>query len=99
MRCPTESKIRTMLAESGKNDLTAYVDDVLDSPLLKTEPKPGKVTSEKTDEKLGITELVLSNGVKVLLKPTDFKNDEILDSGYREGWIFFISRGERNGDH
>ena len=73
----TEAKIRTLLAESGKN-VTAYVDDVLDSPLLSTEPKGGKTVSEKSFEKLGMTELTLSNGVKVMLKPTDFKNDEIL---------------------
>ncbi|WP_149242672.1 M16 family metallopeptidase [Dyadobacter sp. 32] len=73
----TEQKIRTMLAETGK-DVVAYVDDVLDSPLLKTEPKGGKVVSEKAFPKLGMTELTLSNGVKVMLKPTDFKNDQIL---------------------
>jgi zinc protease len=74
---PKEAEIRASLTEAGK-DVTAYVDDVVDAPLLPTEPKPGKVTAEKTLEKLGVTELTLSNGVKVLLKPTDFKNDEIL---------------------
>ncbi|GLU51797.1 peptidase M16 [Dyadobacter frigoris] len=90
---PTEAKIRTMLAQTN-GDLKAYVDDVLDSPLLKTEPKPGKVTSEKADEKLGITELVLSNGVKVLLKPTDFKNDEILIQATGKGG-YSLFPGER----
>ncbi|MCF0060971.1 insulinase family protein [Dyadobacter chenwenxiniae] len=74
---PKEAEIRKLLVEAGK-DVTAYVDDVVDSPLLPQEPKPGKVTEEKNLEKLGVTELTLSNGVKVLLKPTDFKNDEIL---------------------
>lgn len=74
---PKEAEIRALLVEAGK-DVTAYVDDVVDAPLLATEPKPGKVSAEKNLEKLGVTELMLSNGVKVLLKPTDFKNDEIL---------------------
>ncbi|MCF0039406.1 M16 family metallopeptidase [Dyadobacter fanqingshengii] len=74
---PKEAEIRKLLVEAGK-DVTAYVDDVVDSPLLPAEPKPGKVAGEKTLEKLGVTELTFSNGVKVLLKPTDFKNDEIL---------------------
>ncbi|MCF2503052.1 insulinase family protein [Dyadobacter sp. CY107] len=74
---PKEAEIRKLLVEAGK-DVTAYVDDVVDSPLLPAEPKPGKVAGEKTLEKLGVTELAFSNGVKVLLKPTDFKNDEIL---------------------
>lgn len=90
---PTEARIRTMLAETGKN-VTAYVDDVLDSPLLATEPKAGKITAEKTNEKLGITELTLSNGVKVLLKPTDFKNDEILIQATGKGG-FSLFPGER----
>ncbi|KAA0989533.1 M16 family metallopeptidase [Dyadobacter aurulentus] len=74
---PTEVDIRALLKDAGK-DVTAYVDDVLDSPLLSNEPVAGKVTAEKTLEKLGVTELTLSNGAKVLLKPTEFKNDEIL---------------------
>lgn len=74
---PKEAEIRKLLVEAGK-DVTAYVDDVVDSPLLPAEPKPGKIAGEKTLEKLGVTELTFSNGVKVLLKPTDFKNDEIL---------------------
>jgi zinc protease len=90
---PTEAKIRTLLTEAGKN-VTAYVDDVLDSPLLATEPKAGKLVSEKKNEKLGITELVLSNGVKVLLKPTDFKNDEILIQATGKGG-FSLFPGER----
>ncbi|CAG5069603.1 hypothetical protein DYBT9623_02339 [Dyadobacter sp. CECT 9623] len=74
---PTEADIRALLKDAGK-DVTAYVDDVLDTPLLSSEPVAGKVTAEKSIEKLGVTELTLSNGVKVLLKPTEFKNDEIL---------------------
>jgi zinc protease len=81
---PTEADIRKLLAEAGK-DVTAYVDDVVDTPLLPSEPKAGKVTAEKKLEKLGTTELTLSNGVKVLLKPTDFKNDEILIKATAKG--------------
>ncbi|MCE6992363.1 pitrilysin family protein [Dyadobacter sp. CY323] len=81
---PTEAEIKKLLTEAGK-DVTAYVDDAVDSPLLSTEPKAGKVTSEKKLEKLGVTELTLSNGVKVLLKPTDFKNDEILIKATAKG--------------
>jgi zinc protease len=80
----TEAKVRSMLAETHK-DVVAYVDDVVDAPLLKTEPKPGKVVSEKSFPKLNMTELTLSNGVKVMLKPTDFKNDQILIKATAKG--------------
>lgn len=75
---PTEAKIKELLASAGKG-VTAYVDDAVDTPLLPVEPKGTKVVAEKKlDERLGITELTLGNGVKVLLKPTDYKNDQIL---------------------
>jgi zinc protease len=89
----TESQIRSLLAESGK-DVTAYVDDALDSPLLATEPKAGKVVEEKSFPKLGMTELTLSNGVKVMLKPTDFKNDQILLKATAKGG-YSLFPGER----
>ncbi|HWV31242.1 MAG TPA: insulinase family protein [Dyadobacter sp.] len=90
---PTEAEIRTLLNEAGK-DVTAYVDDVVDAPLLKAEPVPGKITGEKALDKLGVTELTLSNGVKVLLKPTDFKNDEILIKATAKGG-YSLFPGER----
>jgi len=89
----TEAKIRTMLAETGKN-VVAYVDDVVDAPLLKTEPKAGKVVSEKSFSKLDMTELTLSNGVKVMLKPTDYKNDQILLKATGKGG-YSLFPGER----
>jgi zinc protease len=48
-------------------------------------PQPGKVIKEEKDEKIGTTTWTLSNGAKVTFKKTDFKNDEILFSGYRFG--------------
>ncbi|MGG7663063.1 M16 family metallopeptidase [Dyadobacter sp. BHUBP1] len=90
---PTEAEIRTLLNEAGK-DVTAYVDDVVDAPLLKSEPVAGKIAGEKTLDKLGVTELTLSNGVKVLLKPTDFKNDEILIKATAKGG-YSLFPGER----
>jgi len=45
---------------------------------METSPTPGKVTASKHYEEIGTTEIALSNGVIVVLKPTDFKNDEIL---------------------
>jgi zinc protease len=48
-------------------------------------PKSGSIVSEKKNTELGITELVLSNGAKVVYKPTTFKNDEVLMSAYSPG--------------
>ena len=74
---PTEARIRELLATAGQN-VTAYVDDVLDAPLLAKQPMPSKVKTEVKRPELGVTDWTLGNGVRVLLKPTDFKNDQIL---------------------
>ncbi|GAB2787495.1 insulinase family protein [Rhabdobacter roseus] len=81
---PTEAQVRALLAEAGQN-VTAYVDDALDTPLLAAEPKPSKVVSEKVHDKIGATELTLGNGVKVMLKPTTFKNDQIIFEATSKG--------------
>src|SRR5690606_3546780 len=47
----------------------------------------GKIVSEKKIDAIGVTELTLSNGIKVLLKPTDFKNDQIIFSSFSKGGI------------
>jgi hypothetical protein len=44
-------------------------------------PKAGSIVSETVNAKIGTTELTLSNGVKVVLKPTDFNNDQVILGG------------------
>ena len=53
------------------------MDNVKNEPLIAKLPKPGKIVKETKNNVLGFTELTLSNGVKVILKQTDFKADEI----------------------
>lgn len=62
----------------------AYVDEVITDPLISTLPAPGKVNTFK-DSEFGTQEFVLSNGVKVIIKPTDFTNDEIIMTAFRQG--------------
>lgn len=63
----------------------AKIEEVITDPLIAKLPKPGKVVKETPNAKYGATELVLSNGVKVIVKTTDFKSDEIRMEAYREG--------------
>jgi len=53
-------------------------------PLLRLQPVPGKVISSVISAE-GISTLILSNGITMVLKPTTFRNDEILFSGFSEG--------------
>jgi len=75
---PADSTLVSILDRLSAEKTTAYVDSVSTKPLIAALPKPGKVVKEKTYPKIGVTEWTLSNGARVVLKPTDFKNDEIL---------------------
>lgn len=73
---PAQSAVLAQLNRvPGK--LKPYVDKVSTSPLLPVDPVAGKVVSEKKYEAIGTTEWTLSNGARVVLKPTSFKNDDI----------------------
>ncbi|MGA3245258.1 MAG: pitrilysin family protein, partial [Bacteroidota bacterium] len=85
VKIPAETDILSVLKNVQTKKLEAYVDNVSTKPLIATPPKPGKVVSERKIESLGVTEWKLSNGALVVLKPTDFKNDEILFSAYSDG--------------
>jgi zinc protease len=74
---PTDAELRAVLARAGGAGLTAYADNVSDAPLLPRLPAPGRVTSERKYPAVGVTEWTLSNGIRVVLKPTDFKADEV----------------------
>ncbi|NDA62125.1 MAG: insulinase family protein [Chitinophagia bacterium] len=62
-----------------------YQEKALAKNLIDRQPVAGKIVQESKDEKLGTTQLTLSNGITVTLKPTDFKNDEILMDSWRWG--------------
>lgn len=81
---PDEAKLAAVIKGAGGGALTAYVDAVSAKPLLEAEPKPGTVTNTAT-KATGITEWTLSNGVRVVLQPTTFKQDEILFRAFSPG--------------
>lgn len=85
---PSNTAILAMLdAKASDVSIKPYEEKVIATTLLGTMPKAGKVSSIKKNSALGTTELVLSNGVKVSLKITDFKNDQILFSASRYGGL------------
>jgi zinc protease len=82
---PTEDEIRKMLDEADNMEITAYVEEEIGSDLMPELPEPGKKLFTKKLSKVGATQISFSNGVKVVLKPTDFKNDEILMTAFSPG--------------
>ena len=65
--------------------LTAWVDNVKEEPLIAQLPQKGKIVKETENKTLGYKELTLSNGAKVIMKKTDFKDDEVLLQGEAKG--------------
>ncbi|HUL72800.1 MAG TPA: insulinase family protein [Vicinamibacterales bacterium] len=75
---PDQARLTAVLTAAANKPLTAYVDTVASATLLATPPTPGSVVKTTSKDAVGITEWELSNGVKVVLKPTDFRQDEIV---------------------
>lgn len=65
--------------------VTNYEEKQIASSLLSTSPIPGTVVKEEKNDKLNTITYTLSNGAIVTIKPTDFKNDEVLLSSNRFG--------------
>jgi zinc protease len=84
---PGEKELRAVLAGVAVTEILPYEDDTTDAPLLPDLPEPGEVVSRRAIEAAGVTEWTLSNGVRVVLKPTDFKGDEILVRAISAGGI------------
>jgi zinc protease len=82
---PTENDILTIINEVKTSEIEPYKEEEVAEGFMTSTPKSGKVTNSIEHKELGVTELELSNGVKVVLKPTDFKNDEVKMRAYSFG--------------
>ncbi len=77
VKVPTAKAMLAVFDRAKTSTLVAYVDSASDAPLVPQPPTPGRVTGERTLTGTDILEWKLSNGARVLLKPTDFKADEV----------------------
>ena len=84
MTYPGKEDIEMLLKMIGNARISAYEDNEVDAPLLENIPEGGKVVKSE-EGKWGSTVWTLSNGIKVVVKPTDFQADRINLSGYKVG--------------
>jgi zinc protease len=82
---PSEAALSNLLDAAEKCPVEPYQEQVAVEKLLETTPQPGTIARESRIEELDLTIYQLSNGVKVILKPTDFKNDEVLFTAFSPG--------------
>jgi len=82
---PDEATVNAWLAAVEAETFKPYSEEKNAKSLLSGTRKKGKIIAEKKDKVMGITTLTLSNGIKVVLKPTKFKTNEIIFSGFASG--------------
>lgn len=88
---PTEGAILAAFRKADATTVSAYTETVSDAPLVGTIPRPGRIVAESTVTDLGATIWTLSNGARVVLKPTTFKADEVLMRAYSPGGSSLVS--------
>lgn len=81
----TKDNVLALLKEIENQNIEAYEDEVSGSELMTSKPSKGSITGTSKIEAIDATEITLSNGMKVILKSTDFKNDEVLMSSFSHG--------------
>jgi zinc protease len=82
---PLPEEILSLLAEVENMSLEPYVDEVVERALPVGALVPAEIVERLEHEELGVSELHLANGVRLVLKPTDFKNDEIMMQAFSPG--------------
>lgn len=84
-KMPTGDELLAFAEKAGSEEVKAYEEKALATSLMASPPAAGKIVGEKKNDAVGFTELTLSNNVKVILKATDFKNDQVLLTASRFG--------------
>lgn len=88
---PTADELKESITKVEAENIEAYVDDVKTEPLIKNLPAAGKIVAEKQDDRYNTTRWTLSNGMTVIVKPTEFKQDEIIFSAVANGGLSSVS--------
>lgn len=85
LQYPTEAQLLEDFVKAQQIPVEPYIETVSNEPLIPTLPTPGTIRETKVDPLFGATVMTLSNGIKVVLKHTDFKKDEIQMTATRPG--------------
>jgi zinc protease len=82
---PTRESLLAALARAATAPITPWTETLAEGGLVGTPPAPGRITARGVIDELAMTEWTLGNGIRVLLKTTDFKADEVLLAGFAPG--------------
>lgn len=88
---PADADVTAALEAVDGEEIEPYRDEVKTDPLIPALPAPGKIASEQHLDTWDATELTLGNGIKVVVKPTDFKDNEIIMVARAKGGLSTVS--------
>jgi zinc protease len=88
---PTEDALRAVFARVEQAPVEPYTEAQMERPLLAQTPRPGTIVKELKRPAVGITEWTLSNGARVILKPSDFDRERIFFSAFSPGGLSLVS--------
>ena len=91
---PSADMLRSTIARASAAPVDPWKEATEGRALVEKDPGGGKVTARRSVPEIGATVLTLSNGVEVWLKPTDFKNDQILFTSYAPGGLSLAAEAE-----
>ena len=85
VKVPDEQALRAAINAASTKTLTAYADNTSTKAFFTASPTPGTIAKTTTRANVGITEWVLSNGARVVIKPTAYKEDEVVFTAFSPG--------------
>ncbi len=82
---PEEGSLKNLLLSVENKELDPYEDDFNDRELFNEILQGSTIINRELYKETEISQWTLANGIKVVLKPTDFKKDEILFTSFSTG--------------
>ncbi len=99
VKLPSDNELLAMTEKAFKQEITKTEEKAVATELMPNKPTPGKVVSQIKEDGFDATTYTLSNGIKVTIKPTTFKSDEILMNGVKKGGTNAYKLADRSNVH
>jgi zinc protease len=80
IRIPADTDLQAALTAANARPVEAWTETAVAASLMETPPSPGTIGERRSLDRIGVTIVKFGNGVEAWLKPTDFKNDQIIFS-------------------
>ncbi len=84
-KMPSDARLLALASGISKLPIEPWTEASSGGTLMAQTPAPGKVVEKKELKEIGVSVWTLSNGARVVLKPTEFKNDEVLFQAFSPG--------------